>query len=76
MADDPDLDSMIITIRDIQLAGHCPSGARRWFHGKPELNFNDFLRNGVSARVLLDTKDGLAEQVVARTIKRKADTNG
>lgn len=54
-----------LTITDIRRTGHCPQGIRRWFeeHG---YDFRDFLKNGRSAKELLETGDGLAEQVVTR----------
>jgi hypothetical protein len=69
---------ILITITDVTLAGHCPSGARRWFddHG---LNFRNFLKNGIPAADLLATGDALADQVVSRRLQRDAaaiDTDG
>lgn len=62
---------MRITVTDIQQAGHCATGIRRWFneHG---LNFRSFLKDGIDAAVLLDTGDALAQRVVDLKIKREA----
>jgi len=62
---------MRITVTDIQQAGHCAVGIRRWFneHG---LNFRSFLKDGIDAAVLLDTGDALAQRVVDLKIKREA----
>lgn len=61
----------LVTIDDIIAAGHCVSGAKRWFriHG---LDFRAFLQNGARASDLLATGDALARQVV----DRKAASNG
>jgi len=55
----------ILTMDDCRRAGHCPQGVRRWFEGMG-LDFRDFLKNGRSAKALLDTGDGLALQVITR----------
>lgn len=60
----------IVTITDIRLAGHCAAGARDWFKAH-DLDFRDFLTNGIAASVLLATGDALAEQVVARKRERE-----
>lgn len=62
---------MRITITDIRLAGHCVSGTREWFAAY-NLDFRDFIRNGIDADVLLATGDGLAVQVVERKIERES----
>lgn len=62
---------MLITITDIRLAGHCVAGARDWFAAY-DLNFRDFIRNGIDADVLLATGDALAVQVVERKIERES----
>lgn len=63
-------DDFIVTIGDIRKAGHCVAGARAWFAAH-DLDFRDFLSNGISAATLLATEDGLAEQVVSRTAERR-----
>ena len=55
----------VLRIEDVRRAGHCPQGIRRWFEGMG-YDFRDFLKNGRSAKELLETGDGLAEQVVTR----------
>lgn len=75
MDDQPELR---ITITDVTLAGHCPSGARRWFDDH-DLNFRDFLAKGIAAADLLATGDAIANQVVSRKLQREAaaiDTDG
>lgn len=51
---------------DCRRAGHCPSGIRAWFVER-DLNFRDFIKNGIDVDTLLSTGDALANQVVART---------
>ncbi len=63
----------IVTIDDIRKAGHCTAGARTWF-GLHDLDFRDFMRNGIEASVLLALPDnGLAIQVIER---KRARENG
>lgn len=54
-----------LTITDIRRTGHCPQGIRHWFEDQG-YDFRDFLKNGRSAKELLETGDGLAEQVITR----------
>jgi len=61
---------MHITITDIRAAGHCVAGARDWFKAY-DLDFRDFVRNGIDAEVLLATGDALAVQVIERKIERE-----
>lgn len=60
---------MIITITDIRQAGHCTRGAKNWF-AEHELDFRDFLKNGIDAETFLATGCGMARQVVERKIAR------
>ena len=62
---------VIVTITDIRLAGHCVAGARDWFKAY-DLDFREFIRNGMDSDILLATGDGLAEQVVERKLEREA----
>lgn len=62
---------MIVTITDIRLAGHCVSGARQWFN-EYDLDFREFIRNGMDSEVLLATGDALAKQVIDRKIERES----
>lgn len=62
---------VIVTITDIRLAGHCVSGTREWFNAY-DLDFRDFIRNGMDSDILLATGDGLAQQVIERKIEREA----
>lgn len=62
-----------ITISDIRKAGHCVSGAKRWFEGH-HLDFRAFLKDGIDAETLLATGDQLAQDVINH--KRGRNTNG
>ncbi len=61
---------MRITITDIRQAGHCVAGAREWAKAY-DIDFRDFIKNGIDADVLLATGDAMAEQVVQRKIERE-----
>lgn len=68
----PDLETLIVTVTDLRLAGHCPSGIRRWFNSKPDLSFNHFMKHGYPAQTLLDTGDALAIQTVEAKLARES----
>lgn len=59
-------DEKRITITDVRRAGHCASGARKWFADQG-LDFGDFLKNGVPVEKLKALNDGFADQVIERT---------
>lgn len=61
---------MRITISDVRKAGHCTRGARRWFEDY-DLDFRDFLKNGIETEKFLATGDALAALVVEEKIKRE-----
>lgn len=52
-----------ITITDIRAAGHCARGAKAWFE-RHDLDFKDFLKNGIEEEELLKSGDALAVRVV------------
>jgi len=60
---------LVITIGDINAAGYCARGARRWFEGYG-FNFRDIIKNGITAEDLLSTGDAHAERVVAARLAR------
>jgi hypothetical protein len=61
----------MITINDVRKAGHCVSGARRWFelHG---FDFRAFVRDGLSEETLLATGDAMAIRVIRMKKEREA----
>lgn len=62
-----------VTIADVQSAGYCARGARRWFeeHG---FNFREFLKSGVTPEELRAAGGGAhAEKAIAKMRER---TNG
>lgn len=64
-------EKLIVRIGDITRVGHCPSGVRRWFTAH-ELDFRAFMRDGISARTLVETGDALALRVVALKLDRES----
>lgn len=54
---------MIIYMQDMRNAKMCAKGVRSFFikHG---FDFQDFLKNGIDAQLLLSTNDTMARQVV------------
>ena len=57
---------MKIYMSDLRKAKMCAKGTRAFFlaHG---LDFQDFLKNGIDAELLLATNDAMAKQVVEVT---------
>lgn len=53
----------IITARDFQNKGFCLSGSRRWF-ADHDLDFKDFLKNGISKAILIATNDAMADRLI------------
>ena len=64
------LDETRITISDCRQAGHCARGAVRWFRDQG-YDLKQVMSEGVSAAELWDSGNGLARQVVQRTLERK-----
>jgi hypothetical protein len=60
-----------VTINDIRLAGHCVSGARDLFRAY-DIDFREFIRNGMDSDDFLATGDAFAKQVVERKMEREA----
>ncbi len=54
---------MIVTMRDVRKAKMCSVGARAFFirHG---LDWGDFLKNGIDAKIVMATGDAMAQRVV------------
>lgn len=66
--------SIKITAQHCRAAGMCLVPGVRDFFAHHQLDFKDFMRNGIDADELLKTNDAMARQVVA--IAREADRNG
>jgi len=52
-----------VTMRHVRAAGMCSSGAREFFK-RYNLNWQDFLKNGIPAKTLIEIGDAMALQVV------------
>lgn len=64
------MENLIIRMVDIRASKLCSRGARTFFerHG---LDWNDFLKNGIDSRALLNTEDAMAIKVVEVARGRK-----
>ena len=61
---DEDLNrDIIVCMRDIRAAKMCSKGTRQFFRDH-KLDWQAFLKNGIKAGELIDTKDEMAMQVV------------
>lgn len=56
-------DDLIITMKDVRAAKMCASGARSFFQ-KHNLDWKDFLENGIAAKTVTKTNDAMALRVV------------
>lgn len=54
---------MIVYMQDVRNAKMCAKGARSFFISH-NLDFQDFLKNGIDSKLLLATNDTMALQVV------------
>lgn len=62
-------DGLLITIKDVRLAGHCVRGAKAWFehHG---FDFHDVIGDGVLASDMVATGDEQGIRVVRLKLER------
>lgn len=65
------LDELIITSGDL-IPPHCPWGLRHWWR-LHDLDFSDFLKNGIPASKLLATGDELARLAVVAKLEAKRE---
>jgi hypothetical protein len=56
-------DNLIITMKDVRAAKMCSSGARAFFQ-KHNLDWKDFLENGITAKRVAETNDAMALRVI------------
>lgn len=54
---------MIVTMRHVRAAGMCSYGAREFFK-RNNLNWTDFLKQGIDVETLRKTNDAMALQVI------------
>lgn len=64
------MSELIITMEDVRATKMCSSGTRKFFK-RHNINWSDFLKNGVSAKVLENTGDAMALRVVEVARGRK-----
>lgn len=60
-----------VTIEDCRRAGHCVRGVKAWCE-QHQVDFRDFLKNGMSVEKALSFHDGFSDQIVARKRAREA----
>lgn len=68
------MSDVIVFIRHIRQVSHCSRGARDFFHNH-NLNWQDFLENGIKSSILEEIDDYMARQVVD-CAKKEALKNG
>lgn len=65
-------EDLVLTVGEIRSYGHCVSGQRQWCNGQG-LDFRDILKNGVSARTLVETGEAFAIRVVEKAIEARVN---
>jgi len=68
VTDEPE--DIVVTMTDVRAAKMCSGGARAFFK-RYELDWQDFLKNGISSKVLIELGDPMALQVVEVARGRK-----
>lgn len=67
---------LVVIHADMRALGYCNRGARSWF-ARHQLDWAEFINQGIDAEQLLATGDAMAEAVVAVAQSRvSGDTNG
>jgi hypothetical protein len=61
---------IVVTMADVRAANMCSGGAR-YFFKRNGLDWQDFLRNGIPAKTLIELGDPMALQVVEAANGRK-----
>ena len=67
---DPDETKCKITLKDCCHAGHCIPGLREWFKNH-DLDFRDFVRNGITVSRLRSLKDGQSDDVIEHAYRNR-----
>ena len=60
-----------VRIRHVRQANLCASGTRAWFE-RHNINYTDFLKNGIDAEVILALGDHFGNTVVAKAQEEEA----
>ncbi|MEN3144642.1 hypothetical protein ABDF71_21870 [Ochrobactrum sp. WV_118_8] len=63
-------EDLVISMEDLRKCGMCASGVRRWFLDH-NLDFKDFLANGIASSALVELGDALGLRAVELTRKRR-----
>lgn len=66
---------MIIYINDLRQSGYCVEGIRQWFEER-DLDFRDFVRNGIAADILIGYGDALVDKAIDRVLIERGGDNG
>lgn len=67
----------MITARDVKAAGMCITPGAKSFFKRHNLDFRDFMKNGINAETLIATNDAMALEVVRiAQAKLKENSNG
>lgn len=67
---------IIVTSRHCRAADMCLTPGAREFFKRHNLNYRDFIKNGIDADVLIATGDAMALQVVAIAKAEQEATDG
>ncbi len=56
--------SAVVRVRDLRHMGYCHAGARRWAK-RHEIDWNDFVKNGIAIEMLERIDDAMCQRLVA-----------
>ena len=60
----PEHVSVMVRVRDLRHMGYCHAGARRWAK-RYEIDWNDFVKNGIAIDTLERIDDAMCQRLVA-----------
>jgi len=70
------MEKLIVTALHVQAAHMCLDPGARMFFKRHNLDFRDFIHNGIDAELLLATGDAMALAVVEIARKEAGELNG
>lgn len=70
------MSKLTITAKHVQAAHMCLIPGAQNFFKRHNLNFRDFIKNGIDAELLIATGDALALEVVELARKQAGETDG
>lgn len=70
------MSKLIVTAKHVQAAHMCLKPGAQNFFKRHNLDFRDFIKNGINAELLIETGDALALEVVDVARRLEGEKNG